>query len=75
MRLTTLQDLLIEELKDLYDAEKQILKALPKMAKQSSSEQLAGAFREHLEQTQGQVVRLERVFEELGKKPRRKKSA
>lgn len=73
MKLTTLDDLLLEELKDLNDAEKQITKALPKMAKAASSGELAQAFRDHLEETKGQIARLEQVFELLGKKAGRKK--
>ena len=69
MKLKTLKDLYIEELRDIYSAERQILKALPKMAKAATSPELKAAFLEHLEQTKGQVVRLETVFEALGKKP------
>jgi ferritin-like metal-binding protein YciE len=68
MKLKSLKDLYVEELRDLYSAENQILKALPKMTKAASSEELKSAFREHLEQTKGQVQRLERIFEGLGKK-------
>lgn len=70
MPLNTLEDLFLHELKDVYSAEKQLLKALPKMAKAASSENLKAAFEEHLEQTQGQVERLEQIFQELGKSPR-----
>jgi ferritin-like metal-binding protein YciE len=73
MAMKSLENLFLDELKDLYDAERQITKALPKMAKVASSDELANAFREHLEQTQGHIERLERVFEELGEKPGRKK--
>ena len=73
MAMKSLEDLLIEELKDLYDAERQITKALPKMAKAASSEELAQAFREHLEQTEGHIKRLDKIFELLGKSPGRKK--
>jgi ferritin-like metal-binding protein YciE len=62
----TLEDLFIDELKDIYNAENQILKALPKMAKSASSEQLESAFNEHLEQTKEHVNRLEKVFDSLG---------
>lgn len=65
--METLNELLEEELKDIYSAEKQLLKALPKMAKKASSEELKSALEEHLEVTQGQVERLEEVFEALGK--------
>lgn len=62
MKLNTLEDLFVEELKDLYSAEKQIVKALPKMSRAASSSKLQGAFEEHLEQTKGQVERLEKIF-------------
>jgi ferritin-like metal-binding protein YciE len=73
MNVTTLQKLLIEELKDLYSAEKQLTKAMPKMAKKASSPKLKKAIEKHLEQTKEQVVRLEQVFELLGEKPKAKK--
>jgi ferritin-like metal-binding protein YciE len=63
------EDLFREELEDLYDAERQIVAALPKMAEAASSEELAEAFREHLEETKEQVSRLERVFEQMGERP------
>src|ERR1043166_2745560 len=72
MKLATLQQLYTDELRDLYNAENQLLKALPKMAKAASSEELKDAFEKHLEQTKGHVERLEQVFEELGEKPRGK---
>jgi ferritin-like metal-binding protein YciE len=65
-KITTLEDLLVEELKDLLDAENQLTKALPKMAKAASAEELKQAFQEHLEVTKGQVERLKQVFEQLG---------
>lgn len=65
MKLNTLEDLFIHDLKDLYNAEKQIVKALPKMARAASSSKLQSAFEEHLEQTRGQVERLERIFDML----------
>ncbi len=68
----TLEDALVEQLRDLYDAEKQLVRALPKMAKGSTSEELKAAFQEHLEVTKGQVQRLEQVFEMLGQKARSK---
>ena len=73
MKSGTLEDLLTEELKDLYSAENQILKALPKMAKSAQSEELRIAFQEHLEQTKGQVGRLEQACDEIGVSPRGKK--
>lgn len=74
-KATTMDELLLEELKDLYDAEKQLTKALPKMAKASSSEELRAAFEEHLRQTEGHVERLEQIFEQLGEKASGKKCA
>jgi ferritin-like metal-binding protein YciE len=68
-----LKELYIDELKDLYSAENQLLKALPKMAKAASSEELSSAFTEHLEQTKGQVQRLEQIFEMLDENPKGKK--
>jgi ferritin-like metal-binding protein YciE len=73
MALDSLRDLLLDELKDLYDAEKQLVKALPKMAKASSDPELRAAFEEHLEVTRGQVARIEKVFDTLGEKARGKK--
>jgi ferritin-like metal-binding protein YciE len=73
MQLESLEDLLVSELKDLYSAEKQLLKALPKMAKAATSKGLQNGFNKHLKQTEGHVSRLERVFEELGVSPRGKK--
>jgi ferritin-like metal-binding protein YciE len=72
MKLDTLQKLYTDELRDLYNAENQLLKALPKMAKAASSTDLKEAFEKHLEQTKGHVERLEEVFEELGEKPKGK---
>jgi ferritin-like metal-binding protein YciE len=72
MKMDNLQDLLIEDLKDLYDAEHQITKALPKMAKAASSQELKSAFEEHLTQTENQIKRLEQVFASMGKKATRK---
>jgi ferritin-like metal-binding protein YciE len=66
----TLDDLFLHTLKDIYYAEKQILKALPKMAKGAQSDELKAAFQTHREQTQGQIERLEQVFELLGKPAR-----
>jgi len=68
----TLHDAFIDELKDSYDAEKQLTKALPKMAKAATSPQLRAAFESHLEETRGHVVRLEQVFESLGEKAKGK---
>src|SRR5690349_7237665 len=73
MELATLQALYINELKDLYSAENQILKALPKMVKAASSEDLQNAFKEHLEQTKTHVERLEQIFDKLQTSPKGKK--
>jgi ferritin-like metal-binding protein YciE len=72
MKLDTLKTLYIDELRDLYNAENQLIKALPKMAKAASSEELQEAFEKHLEQTKTHVERLEEVFEEIGEKPKGK---
>jgi ferritin-like metal-binding protein YciE len=72
MKLDTLQKLYTNELRDLYNAEHQLLKALPKMAKAASSEELKAAFEKHLEQTKSHVKRLEEVFKELDEKPKGK---
>ena len=66
MAAQTLEDLLVETLRDTYNAEKQLVKALPKMAKTANSDELRAAFEEHLEVTRKQVTRLEKVFNELG---------
>ncbi len=73
MKLKTLQDLYVSELKDLYSAENQLLKAIPKMAKAATAPELKKAFEGHLEQTRGQVKRLEAIFEELDVSPKGKK--
>ena len=70
---TMLKELFIEELKDIYWAEKHLVKALPKMRKAATSEELATAFEEHLAVTQEQVARVEQVFEMLEMTPRAKK--
>src|SRR5687767_11884701 len=70
--MKTLQDLFLDGLKDIYFAEKQILKALPKMAKGAESEELTAAFEKHRQETQGQIGRLEQVFELIGEKPKGK---
>jgi ferritin-like metal-binding protein YciE len=72
VKLETLQELYVEELKDLYSAESQILKALPKMAKAANCDDLRNGFQEHLKQTEGHVSRLEKIFEELGESPKGK---
>ena len=68
----TLHDAFIDELRDTYDAERQLTKALPKLAKAATSPELREAFETHLEETQGQIERLEQVFESLEEKVRGK---
>jgi ferritin-like metal-binding protein YciE len=72
-KLSTLEDLFLDEIQDLYDAEKQLTKALPKLAKAANSNELRQAFEDHLAQTRGHVERLEQVFESLGEKAGGKK--
>lgn len=71
--MNTLRETFLEELADIYDAEKQLVKALPKMAKAAENDQLREGFEEHLEQTQEHVQRLEQVFEHFGEKAKAKK--
>lgn len=73
MRESALKELYIDELRDLYNAENQLTKALPKMAKAATSDELRAGFEEHLEQTKGHVERLDEIFKELGEKPTGKK--
>jgi ferritin-like metal-binding protein YciE len=72
MSLDSLEKLFLEELKDIYNAEKQLLRALPRMAKAADSPELQQAFNKHTKETEGQVQRLERVFQELGQSARGK---
>jgi ferritin-like metal-binding protein YciE len=71
--MSKLREVFLDELADVYDAEKQLVKALPKMAKAAEHEDLRTAFESHLEQTEQHVNRLEQVFEQFGEKPRGKK--
>ena len=73
MESESLKELYVEELKDLYSAENQLLKALPKMAKKASSPDLQNAFNKHLKETEVHVQRLEKIFEKLDEKPKGKK--
>ena len=73
METNRLKHLYVEELKDLYSAETQLVKALPKMAKAATSEDLRAGFEEHFEQTKGHVSRLEEIFKALGESPKGKK--
>lgn len=70
--LDTFDTLFVDQLEDLYDAEQRLTKALPKMADAASDSGLRSAFQEHLRQTENQIVRLERVFEMIGKEPHAK---
>lgn len=72
-KITTLQEAFVHELSDIYSAEKQLTKALPKLAKASSNPQLAQGFTTHLEETQGQIERIDQIVEELGIKLKRVK--
>ena len=72
MKLDSLRKLLVEQMQDLYDAEHRITKALPKMAKAATSPKLKAAFEKHLKETEGQVTRLEKAFEALGEKAKKK---
>lgn len=69
MKLDSLQSLFVSELRDLYSAETQLLEALPKMAAAASSGKLKTAFQDHLQETQGQVDRLKKIFTDLGENP------
>jgi ferritin-like metal-binding protein YciE len=73
MQMESLDDLFMHEIKDLYNAEQQIVKALPKMIKEAGSDELRRALEHHLVQTKGHVERLDRVFEEIGQSPRGEK--
>jgi ferritin-like metal-binding protein YciE len=73
MSLDSMRDLLVDELSDIYNAEKQLVKALPKMARAATSPALKKAFTSHLEETKGHVTRIEQVFEAIGESPKRKK--
>ena len=73
MEMESLKDLMIDELKDLYSAENQILKALPKMIKKATSPELKSGFEKHLKETEGHVERLEKIFQQLDAGPRGKK--
>ena len=70
MEINSLRELYIDQLRDLYDAENQLIKALPKMAEGATSEELREGIEEHLEQTRNQAQRLEQIFERLGETPK-----
>ena len=71
MNVQTIEDLFVEQIQDLYDAEQRLVKALPKMAEASTNSELRSAFEDHLQQTQGHLQRLEQVFAELGQDPKK----
>jgi ferritin-like metal-binding protein YciE len=73
VKINSLQELYLDELRDLYDAENQLINALPKMAEASTSHELREGFEEHLEQTRNHAQRLEQIFESLGEKAKGKK--
>jgi len=73
VKATSLRDLYVEQLRDLYDAENQLIKALPKMAQEATSEDLRSALEEHLEVTRQQASRLEQIFEQIGDKAKGEK--
>lgn len=73
MEMTNLQDLFVDELKDLYSAESQLVKILPRLAKAATDPGLKKAFEVHTRETQGQIERLERIFKQLDESPRGKK--
>src|SRR5215831_14317094 len=73
VEINSLRELYVEQLRDLYDAETQLIKALPRMAKEATSDELRQEIEEHLEQTRGHAERLEEIFEELGEKAKGKK--
>jgi len=73
MSIGTMEDLFVDQLRDMYHAEKQLVKALPKMAKNSNSAQLRDAFQEHLQQTEEHVTRIEQVFERINTRAKTKK--
>jgi len=75
MQIDNLEKLFVEQLKDVYNAEKQITRALPRMSKAATDEDLKGAFDQHLRETEKQVERLERIFKDLGKNPQGKRCA
>jgi ferritin-like metal-binding protein YciE len=72
MKHETFNDLMLDELKDIYDAEQQLTEALPKMAKAAKSSELKQGFETHLRQTKDHVARVEQIFEMLGEQPKRK---
>ena len=73
MKANSLRDLYVEQLKDLYDAEHQLIKALPKLAEASSSDELRNAFEEHLDKTRQHAQRIEQIFEGMGQKAKAQK--
>src|SRR3954467_13052628 len=73
MQMESLQDLFVDQLKDLYNAENQLIKALPKMAKAATNEELKSAFQTHLEETRVHAERIEQIMKDMGENPKGKK--
>lgn len=73
MKLANLEDLFVDQLKDIHNAEKQLVKALPKMAKAAQAPELKKAFQQHLETTEAQIARVEQIFDDMQMSPGRKK--
>jgi ferritin-like metal-binding protein YciE len=73
MEMSNLKELFLAELSDMHSAERQLIEALPKLARQAGSPQLKRALEQHLRVTEGQLERLDRIFDSLGEKPKRKK--
>ena len=71
MKFETMEDLFLGQIQDLYDAEQRLVKALPAMAEASTSDELSQAFEKHLSETEGHLNRLEQVFSQIGKAPKR----
>ena len=71
MKIETMEDLFVEQIQDLYDAEDRLVKALPDMAEVATSDELRRAFQDHLDETRGHVQRLEQVFAEIGQDPKK----
>jgi ferritin-like metal-binding protein YciE len=74
MKIRSLEDLFVDQLQDIYDAEEQIIEALPEMASAASSKELKQAFKEHLNVTRKQKERLDKIFKQLGKQPKKSKT-
>src|SRR5688572_28449447 len=73
--IDSMNALLVDELRDIYDAEKRLTKAIPKLAKKASNDDLRSVLEEHLQETEGQIARLEEAFEHLGERAKGKPCA